>query len=167
MSGLEPLAIAGIAASAGGAALQATGSIMAGREQSQAAAYEQQQLNDQAENTRIAAAQDETRRREKLASSLETIQVMRGGRGVGADSPTGMAILDDATLHAERDINTGRLSSLEKESQDATGATMAGNRASTSLLAGYLGAGEAVASGIYRTASLSSGKYAVSSKGKG
>jgi hypothetical protein len=154
MSGLEPLVIGGMVASAAGAGLSATGSIMAGREQARAAAYEQQQLQIQADNTRTAALQAETHRREELASSLETIAVMRGGRGVGAMSPTGLAILDSTTDLAERDIVTERTGLLQKVDQSVTGASLAGSRAKTSLLAGYLGAGEAIASGASRIAML-------------
>lgn len=163
MSGLEPLAIAGLAASAGGAALSATGQVMAGQEQSRAAAYEQQQLNVQAQNTKIAAMEAETHRREDLASSLETIQVMRGGRGVGAESPTGMAILDNVTNKTERDIVTERTGYAQKADQSTIGAGLAGERAKTSLLAGYLGAGATIAGSVAKIATY--GKYPTSARG--
>ncbi len=141
MTGIEPLMIA---AMVGGTAMEAGGKIMAGREGARAAAYEQQQLRAQEQSYRTAAAQDETRRRDELTASLETIEVLRGGRGVGAGSPTGMAILDAATEDVRGDIITSRANYLTKADQSRTGAEMAGKKAKTSLLAGFMGAGASV-----------------------
>jgi hypothetical protein len=69
---------------------------MAGAEAKRSADFEAQQL-DAVEGLQTQAAQDEANRRNDLESSLETIQVMRAGRGVGLDSPTGQAILSSTT----------------------------------------------------------------------
>lgn len=154
MSGLEPLMLV---AAAGGSAMQAGSQIMAGRETARAAAYEQQQLKAQEETYRIAAAQDETQRRDELNSSLETIQAIRAGRGVGAGSPTENAILTSATDDAESDILTSRLNYLTKADSSRTSAEMAGKKAKTSLLAGYLNAGSTLANTAFKLGT--SGKY--------
>ena len=60
-----------IGALVGGTALQATSQIMMGREQSRAAAFEQEQLQIQEQMTRTAAAQDETRRRDELTANCQ------------------------------------------------------------------------------------------------
>jgi hypothetical protein len=157
-------------------ALSAASSIAAGNEKSSAAALEQQQLLGQqqaldreAANTKIAADQTEARRRNELVSNLETIQSLRAGRGVGSASPTGMAILNNFTNVSEGDISAERFSYLSKADQyrmgainAGTAAEQAGRRSQTSLLAGYLGAGQAVASGIFKGSGASKGYYSSS-----
>lgn len=146
-----PLAIAG-------GAVSAVGSVMAGREQSRASAWEKQQLNIQSQQASTAAAQSEARRREELTASLETIQAYRAGHGVALDSPTGAAILQGTTEDQERDMRTERLNYLLKSDQSRIAADFAGRRARTSLLAGFMGAGEAIASTGFKIASLGKGK---------
>jgi hypothetical protein len=152
-------------------ALTAASSLAAGQEKARAAALEQSQLQGQqqaldreAQNTKIAADQAEAKRRNELVSNLETIQSLRAGRGVGSTSPTGMAILDNFTKVAEGDISAERFSFLSKSDQyrmgainAGTAAEQAGRRVKSSLLAGYLGAGQAVASGAYKYASATKG----------
>jgi hypothetical protein len=75
---------------------------MAGAEAKRSADFEAQQLDKQSKAFQTQAAQDEANRRNDLESSLETIQSMRSGRGVGLDSPTGQAILTSTTDRAER-----------------------------------------------------------------
>jgi hypothetical protein len=143
-----------IAATVAGAATQAAGSIMAGREQSAAAQFEQQQLDIQSKTAMIAADQAEAKRREELTSNLETIQAIRAGRGVGANSPTGEAILTSATDDAESDIATERFNARQKADLSSRAAEMAGRKARTSLLAGYVGAGADILSGVGKAASI-------------
>lgn len=129
-----------------GTAAQGVSQIMQGNAQSQAAQFEQQQLKVQEQQTRTAAEQAEARRREELTANLETIQSIRAGRGVGTNSPTGMAILTDTTHDAERDIVSERSNYLTKADLSSRAAEMAGRKAQTSLLAGYLGAASTVGS---------------------
>ncbi len=145
-------------------AMSAASSIIAGREKATQAAFEQQQyqvqqtaLEQQERQYRIAADEAEARRRDELISSIGTIQALRAGRGVGEGSPTGMAILNNLIATSEGDIGAERLGLLTRADQariGATeagyGATLAGRTSRTSLLAGYLGAGEAVASGAFK-----------------
>ena len=138
MSGIEVALIAGTA-------MQAAGSVMKGVEQSKAAAFEEQQLKTQAQMYKTAAAQDEAKRREDLVSSLESIQAIQAGRGVGAASPTSMAILDNVSDKGERDIRTARINLLTRADQSRMAAEMAGDKAQVSLLSGFLGAGSAIA----------------------
>lgn len=159
MSGLEPLIIPALI---GSTALSATGSVIAGHEKAAAAEFESQQLRGQqaqykaqAENTMIAADQAEARRRDELTSSMETIQSIRAGRGVGSASPTGMAILDSLIGQATSDITTERFNYLSKADQSrragenaGLASQMAARKARTSLLAGYFGAGETIFSGV-------------------
>lgn len=144
---------------------------MQGQARSEAAAFEQQQLlgqqeqlRVQAENTRIAADQAEARRREGLVSNIESIQSIRAGRGVGSASPTGMAILDSIITNTSRDIGTERYNYLAKADQsrmesDNAGlaAQMAGRKARTSLMAGYLDAAGTVASAGFKYGSMKAG----------
>jgi hypothetical protein len=150
--GLEvavPLMIAGTAA-------QMYGSAMQGREQARAADFERQQYETQQENAKLAAAQDETDRRIELVRSIETIQALRVGSGLSLTSPGGMALLESVTQEAQDDIRTSRLNYLQRADLAGRAANMSARRARTSLLAGYLGAVEAGATGAMRIASLTS-----------
>ena len=136
-----------IGATVAGTAMQAYGSAMAGREQSRTAEFEKQQLLVAEQQNRTAAMESEARRREELTASLENIQALRAGRNTGAYSPTGKAILTSTIEDVERDILIERANYLTRADLSRRAAEMASRRAKTSLLAGYLGAGEAVASG--------------------
>jgi hypothetical protein len=146
MGALAP-AIA-IGAVVAGSATQAVGSIMAGREQARTAAFEQQQLQIQEQQARTASMESEARRREELTSSLETIQALRAGRNTGAYSPTGQAILSSSIEDTERDISIEKANYATKADLSRRAAEMAGHKAKTSLLAGYLGAAGAAAQGV-------------------
>lgn len=135
---------------AAGTAASAGSQIMQGQAQSDAARFEQQQLQSQQKQYETAAAQDETQRRNDLTSRLETISAIRAGRGVGSASPTGMAIFDNLIDRSETDINTSRTNILTKADNAGMEAGMAGNKASTSLLAGYLGAASTVGSAAFK-----------------
>lgn len=126
-----------------GTAAKGVGSVMAGREASRAAQFEKQQLEVSAQQNRTAALQAEARRTEELTSSLETIQALRAGRNTGAFSPTGRAILTSLTDDTERDIQTEKVNFAQRADLNSRAATMAGRKAKTSLLAGWLGAVEA------------------------
>jgi hypothetical protein len=143
-----------VIAMAAGTAMSAGASVMKGRAEYAASKFEEQQLKIQEENQRIAAAQTEARRTEELTSSLETIQAIRSGRGVGQGSPTGSAILTSVTEDALRDIQTEKLGILQKADQSRLAARLADRKASTSLLAGYLNAGATVAKSGFDYATL-------------
>lgn len=154
--------------------ISAGSAIMQGQARSEAAAFEQQQLIGQqkqllaqADNTRIAADQAEARRREGLVSNIEHIQSIRAGRGVGEGSPSGMAFLDSLISNTSRDISTERFNYLSKADQsrmeaDNAGlaATMAGRKAQTSLMAGYLDAAGTVAGGGFKYGQYKAGYQA-------
>lgn len=144
MSGFEILPVI----MAAGSVASAAGTTMQGKAASEAALFEQQQLQIQEQQNRTAAEQAEARRREELTRNLETIQAIRAGRGVGAASPTGRAIFDDIILDAERDFLTERSNYLTAADLSSRAATMAGRKAQTSLLAGYLGGASDLASGF-------------------
>lgn len=168
--GITEIALAATAAST---ALSAGSSLMAGQEKSQAAALEQSQLlgqqqalERQSENAKIAADQAEAKRREELTSNLQTIQSLRAGRGVGELSPTGRAILTGVTDNAEGDLSSERFNILSKSDEArmgainaGTAAEQAGRRVRSSLLAGYMGAGSAIAGGVLKGVSASKGYY--------
>lgn len=165
MSGMEPLLIGAMVA--GSAASAVTGlaasrnsayaSQMAGQESSRAAEFENQQLKIQSETAKIAADQAEAKRRSELVSSLETIQAIRAGRGVGAGSPTGAAIYGGAIDDEERNIATERFNYLQKSDISRRAAEMASRKARTSLLAGDLTAQSELLSGYSRAASTIAG----------
>lgn len=132
-----------IAAVVAGGAMQATGSIMAGQEKARSALFEQNQLQIQSQQAKTAADQSEANRRNALVSSLETIQAIRAGRGVGAASPTALAGIGGSIEETERNITAERSNYLTRADVSSRAASLAGTKAKTSLLAGYLGAGEA------------------------
>ncbi|MCC6315352.1 MAG: hypothetical protein IT337_15215 [Thermomicrobiales bacterium] len=129
-----------------------------GQEEAAAAEFERQQLLIQEQMTRIAATQAETRRREDLVSSIETIQAIAAGRGVGLASPTLGAAIESARAGTERDIRIERLNYLTKAEQSAALAGQAGRKARYSLLAGDLSAASTIASGVSRAASFGFGR---------
>jgi hypothetical protein len=146
-----------IAAAVIGGATSAAGSIMRGRAEAGSAQFQQQQLQVQEERYRTAASEKEAQRRRDLTSSLETIQAVRAGRGVGEGSPTGMAILQNAIDSGERDISIERANFLTSADTARRASIMAGQKASNSLLSGYFGAGESLASAGFRVANIYNG----------
>ena len=148
-----------VAAAVAGTALQATGSIMAGREGARAALFEQQQYKVQEQTLRTSAAQVEARHREELVSSLGTIQAIRAGRGVGMSSPTGQAILTSTASEQTRDAKQESLNYLLKADSSRLAAAGAEKKGQYSLLSGYIGAGTAIAEGGYKLGTLMTPKY--------
>ena len=143
-----------IASMAIGSATSAVGSIMSGREKSAAAQFESQQYQQQADAARTAAMQDETQRRRQLTSGLETIQALRAGRGVGATSPTAMAIYNTGVNQSEDDIQASRANYTQKADLASRAAYLSERRASSSLLAGYMGAASSIAGAGFKYGSL-------------
>jgi hypothetical protein len=114
--------------------------MMAAREQAAAANFEAEQKKRQEQETRIAADQAETKRRNELTASLQTISAIRSGRGVGQQSPTALAILGNSVDEGETDVRTERLAYLSKADQYRMGAEMDRRKAKMSLVAGAVGA---------------------------
>lgn len=140
-----------IAAVAGGT-LSAAGSVMAGREKSRAEMFNSQQKTREAQEYKIAAAQVEARRREALTSSLETIQSIRAGRGVGEGSPTAMAMFDEIISDESRDIRTERLNYLTRAEQARMASKMSKKQSKMSLIGGYMQAGADIAGTVSKVA---------------
>lgn len=169
---LPALAVVAIA----GAAMSASSKAMESRERARSAQYDAlnrrneatfleadaEGYDRQAKELKLASAQTEARRREALTSSLETIQAIRAGRGVGMGSPTGLAILSATSMDEDRDTRIEELNYLSKAEQARLAANRArfGSKSSsfsshlakkgakTSLVAGYLDAGGSAASSI-------------------
>jgi type II secretory pathway pseudopilin PulG len=149
MSGLEPLAAVALI---GSTAASAGSQLMAGNEKSSAAQFEAQQYTEQAAATRTAALQDETARRRDLTSNLETIQALRAGRGVGASSPTAMAIYDSGISRSEDDIAASKANYAAKADLADRASILSSRKSQTSLLAGDLGALSTIGSSIFKYA---------------
>jgi hypothetical protein len=146
MSGLEILPIMAI----GGSIASATSSVMAGNERARAARFEAEQYRIQEQSARTAAIQDETQRREELTSSLEAIQAIRAGRGVGSSSPTASAIFDSLSSDSSDDILTSRSNYATRADLSRRAASLSERRARTSMMTGYLSAAESLGSGVMR-----------------
>jgi hypothetical protein len=147
MSGLEPLAMVALI---GGTAASAGSQIMAGNEKSTAAQFEAQQYAQQAQAAKTASLQDETARRRDLTSNLETIQAIRAGRGVGSSSPTAMAIYNNTIDKSEEDIQASKANYAAKADLASRASILSERKASTSLLAGTLGAVSTIAGAGFR-----------------
>jgi hypothetical protein len=147
---MDPISIAALSAAAVGGGLQAAGSIMAGREQEVAHKFEAQQLDAQARAFKTRAAQAEAARREDLSSVLQTAAALRAGRGVGMGSPTAEAIFRNAVEAEERNILTERANLLQEADTSRMSAQIARRKGKASLLAGSLGAAEALAGTAYK-----------------
>lgn len=124
--------------------------LMAAGEKSAAADFEKQQYEQQAQANRTASAQDEAARRRDLTSNLESIQAIRAGRGVGAGSPTGLAIYDNLIRTSEDDIAASKANYAAKADLAQRASILSARKASTSLIAGDLGAVSTVGSSIFR-----------------
>ena len=147
MSGLESLALPALIVGAGTSAFS---SLMAGGEKAAAAEFESQQYAQQAEAQRTAALQDETARRRDLASNLESIAAIRAGRGVGAGSPTAMAIYNSGIANSEDDIQASKANYAAKADLAQRASFLSQRREFTSLLAGNLGAISSISSAAFR-----------------
>lgn len=147
-----------IAALVVGTATAATGAVVAGTQQSRAAAFQQDQLRLQAEANRTAAAQEEAKRRADLTSSMETIAAIRAGRGVGGGSPSGNAFLDNLITRSEGDIATAKTNLLTKADVASRGATLAGQASDASLLGGYLTAATDIGTAAFKGYAGAGGK---------
>jgi hypothetical protein len=159
MSGLEPLVIpALIGTTAVGTATSIYGQQMAGQEAKRSADFEAQQYERRAKAYETQAAQDETARRRDLESSLETIQVMRSGRGLDLDSPTGRAIEAGVTADAERDITRAKGNILGQAAQSEVAASETRRKGRYSMLAADIGSLTTLASGVGKIATA--GRYA-------
>lgn len=138
-----PALIIGTAASAGG-------KLMAAGQQSAAADFESQQYAQQAQAQRTASLQDETARRRDLTSNLETVQAIRAGRGVGSNSPTAMSIYDNTISRSEDDIAASKANYAAKADLSSRASILSARKASTSLLAGDLGAISDIGSAAFK-----------------
>lgn len=160
MSGLEPLVIPLlIGSTAVGTATSVMGQQMAGQEAKRSADFEAAQLERQSKAYQTQAAQDEANRRSDLESSLETIQVMRAGRGLSLDSPTGEAILTSTTDRAERDITTSKANIFGRASNAELAASETQRKGKASLLAADIGSLTTIASGVGKIATAGRYKY--------
>jgi hypothetical protein len=137
-----------------GAGTSAFSSLMAGGEKAAAAEFESQQYAAQAQAAQTASLQEEAKRRNELTSNLETIAAIRAGRGVGAGSPTAMAIYDSGIANSEDDIAASKANYAAKADLARRASFLSERRASTSLLAGTLGAVSSIASAGFRYSSL-------------
>ena len=151
--GIDPVSLAIASAIIGGGSA-ALGQVMQGRERSMAQRFDSEQKQREAEMYRLSGAQAETKRREHLTSSIETIMAIRSGRGVGEASPTGMGSINEIIEDESRDMRTERINYLTREEQANLASRMAMRQARGSLLAGYLGGVSEVASTGFRIGSL-------------
>lgn len=109
---------------------------MAAKEEADALEFEARNQERQGQRIRAAAAADEAARRRDLESSLETIDVMRTGRGLDPDSPTGRAIRAGEIERADRNIATSRGNYLFNAAQSDLQAELSRRKARYTLLAG-------------------------------
>jgi hypothetical protein len=163
-----------IGAAVAGGALEAYGSVQAGQESARSTMFEQAQfayseeekqhlLKIQERQYKTRAAQAETARREELTASLETLMAIRAGRGVGSTTPTASAITESLISDEVSAARTERLGYLTQadearrarqisKTQVRLSAANARAKAKSSLLAGYIGAGTAIAGSVYKVA---------------
>jgi hypothetical protein len=133
-----------------GTATSAAGTLSAAGQRSAAAEFESQQYAQQAQAAKTASLQDEAARRRDLNSNLETIQAIRAGRGVGSGSPTAMAIYDATITRSEDDIAASKANYAAKADLASRASILSSKKASSSLLAGNLGAVSEVASSVFK-----------------
>jgi hypothetical protein len=81
-----------------------------------AAQAQQRQDEIQAQDTMIAAHQQEASRYEDLARTLGVIQATIGSRGLDPNSPSAMALEDAADTYAQRDIRRMSFNAMQDAS---------------------------------------------------
>lgn len=149
MSGME---FVGAGLTVAGALGKANAEVRQGQAQKAALQYQAQQQRAQAQYTGIQELQDESGRRNALTTSLESIQALMAGRGVGLASPTNVAINTGIVDRGERDISSAKLGYEAKKSQLTTGAQLAEQQGAfaeeagkTSAVGSLIGAGSQIA----------------------
>lgn len=147
-------AIVAASASAASAGIGAYSAIQAGEAQAEQAEFQQRQMAIREQQERTAAAQEEAARRAALTDSLQTIEAIRGARGLAFGSPTGMALFDTEIRDESANIQTGRTNRYTQADQYRMGGIMAGNAAGSARLGGYLGAAGSIAGGVSSAAKL-------------
>lgn len=93
-----------------------------GQQEVYAAQAQQRQDEIQAQNTMIAARQQEAARYEGLAQTLGVIQATIGSRSLDPSSPSSMALMDAANTYAQRDVQRMSFNAM----QDASNYRLAG-----------------------------------------
>jgi hypothetical protein len=128
-------------------------------EAKRSADFEAQQLDKQSKAYQTQAAQDEANRRNDLESSLETIQVMRAGRGRRPRQPDRAGDPDLVTDRAERDITTSKANIFGRASNAELAAAQTRRKGDASLLAADIGSLTTIASGVGKIATAGRYKY--------
>lgn len=126
----------GASASADALEAKKRADMMAARETAAAQEFEGRQFDRSAIRVRSAAGVDEANRRDDLVSSLETINVLRAGRGLDLDSPTGRAIASGVTATAERNIMQSKTNYMLEAANRELQGELSRRKARFSLMAG-------------------------------
>lgn len=152
--GLELSTLATIA-SVGSTVVSGVGAIAQGN--AQAAAYKAQaeEMERQRQAARTQALQEETQRRQQLLSDLSTIDAVRAGRGLAADSPSGATIRSGVREDALTDLANIQDSATLKDDALRRAALQARSDASSARLGGFLGAGTSLLTAGSRLAGIS------------
>lgn len=126
--------------SAAAAAVQIGTSLMGGKQGSDAAKLQAQQLEDERRNAATQAKIDEAERRKELESVLATNQAVRAGRGIELYSDTFRNMQGVTVRDAEDDISMIQLNSLNRQRRLGLGIEQANLQASGAMLSGIGGA---------------------------
>lgn len=131
-----------------GGILQGVAAIQQGNAAAEAGQARQNELNIDAQNTQIAAKQAQSSRLDQLQKTVGTIRATVASRALDLNSPSAMALIDNANVTTQRDIARGRFNAW----QNSSNAIMAGQQARISgdaaRTAGYLsGAGQFLKAG--------------------
>jgi hypothetical protein len=132
MSGLETLALISMGVGGLGAAVQAQGTIAAGKAAQQSANYEAQQLDLKAKEEQAAAQRDALELRHKKDLTLSELQANSAASGFSATDPTALALADEITKYGtvqEQMAMYGGASRREGLEAQAAGRRMEGKAA--------------------------------------
>lgn len=142
------------AISIGGLALDAGSKIVGAQGQAAGQEFEAQKQERAAEMGRIKATQQDAQLVEQLNTTLANITAVRAASNADPNSPTGLAIMGNEERIADRERMIRRTSLEMQSEQDINDAAFRRRSASTSLLAGYLGAGASVGSAIGKSSAF-------------
>lgn len=124
------------AASAIGGALTGVAGIVGAMGQSAGQDYQAAQAERAAQVGRVQADQIDANYREELNSTIANIRAIRASAGVGANSPTGMAVEAEQQRRSDRDRRIDVGSRRMQANQDEADADFYRSSARTSLLGG-------------------------------
>ncbi len=125
---------------AGAGAAKAAGSIMSGYSRSSEMKQEAANAVARGRAVKLQGVQDSASRYDELDSALQTIQLLRGARNVGFDSPTAIAVDRQVQRQATEGLLKSQLGFSQEADSQRRSAVALRRGSRLAVLGGYVGA---------------------------